>query len=43
MPVNKKKMDAMKKEYGSKKWENIYFATEQKNKKKAKKNNTKTK
>lgn len=30
MPVNKKMMAAMKKEYGSKKGENVYYAMENK-------------
>lgn len=34
MPVNKKKMSALKKEYGSKKGEKIYYALENKAKKK---------
>lgn len=37
MPVNKSKMAAMKKEYGTKKGEEVYYATEMKNKKKKKK------
>ena len=37
MPVNKKKMVAMKKEYGAKKGEQVYYALENKNKKKKKK------
>lgn len=37
MPIVKKKMKAMKAEYGSKKGEDVYYATEQKAKKKARK------
>ena len=37
MPVNQKKMKALKKEYGSKKGENIYYALENKAKHKRKK------
>lgn len=32
MPVNKKKMAAMKKEYGSKRGEEVYYAMENKQK-----------
>jgi len=32
MPVNKKKMKNLKKEYGKKKWEKIYYALENKSK-----------
>ena len=35
MPINKKMMKSMKKEYGSKKGESIYYAVEAKQKKKA--------
>lgn len=41
MPVNKKKMKALKEEYGKKKGENVYYAMENKDKKKAKKKGTK--
>ena len=34
MPINKKKMSALKKEYGKKKGENVYYALEQKEKSK---------
>jgi len=34
MPVIKKKMQAMKKKYGAKRGEDIYYATEMKQKKK---------
>jgi hypothetical protein len=34
MPVNKKKMAALKKEYGSQKGKNVYYALENKDKKK---------
>lgn len=34
MPINKKKMNALKKEYGKKNGENIYYALEQKKKNK---------
>lgn len=37
MPVNKKKMKALKKEYGAKKGEDVYYALENKAKKKKKK------
>lgn len=37
MPLNKKKMAALKKEYGAKKGKNIYYALEKKAKKKVKK------
>lgn len=37
MPVNKKKMSALKKEYGEKKGESVYFALENKMKKLKKK------
>jgi hypothetical protein len=37
MPVNRKKMAALKKEYGAEKGKNIYYALEQKAKKKKKK------
>lgn len=37
MPVQKKKMANMKAEYGSKKGEDVYYATEQKAKNKASK------
>ena len=33
MPINKKKMAALKKEYGKKKGESVYYAMENKNKK----------
>lgn len=33
MPVNKKKMKALKKEYGAKKGESVYYAMEMKAKK----------
>lgn len=33
MPVMKKKMKAMKKEYWAKKWESVYYAMENKMKK----------
>ena len=36
MPVNRKMMKAMKEQYGKKRGEDIYYAVEQKNKKKAK-------
>ena len=36
MPINKKKMAALKKEYGPKKGEEIYSKMEQKKKKRAK-------
>lgn len=36
MPVNQKKMKAMKKEYGSKKGKQVYYALEQKQKSKQK-------
>lgn len=36
MPVNRKMMASMKKEYGSKKGERVYYATENKMKKKTK-------
>jgi len=36
MPINAKKMKALKKEYGTKKWENVYYALENKKKKKKK-------
>jgi len=36
MPINRKKMQALKKEYGAKKGKNIYYALEQKAKKKHK-------
>lgn len=36
MPVNQKKMKALKKEYGSKKGKDVYYALEQKAKKKKK-------
>lgn len=32
MPVNKPMMKAMKKEYGAKKWEQVYYAVEMKKK-----------
>jgi hypothetical protein len=34
MPVNKKKMAALKKEYGSQRGKNVYYALENKDKKK---------
>lgn len=34
MPVNKKKMASLKKQYGAKKGERIYYALEMKDKKK---------
>ena len=37
MPIIKKKMTALKKEYGAKKGKDIYYALENKAKKKAKK------
>lgn len=37
MPINAKKMKAMKKQYGEKKGEDVYYATEQKAKTKRKK------
>ena len=37
MPINKKKMQALKKEYGSEKGKSVYYALEQKAKKKDKK------
>ena len=37
MPVNKKKMAAMKKEYGAKKAKEVYYAVENKQKQKKKK------
>lgn len=33
MPINRKKMTAMKKEYGAKKGERVYYAMEQQAKK----------
>ena len=36
MPINKKKMSALKKEYGSNKGKDIYYALENKAKKKKK-------
>lgn len=36
MPVNQKKMNALKKEYGAKKGEEVYYAMENKAKQKAK-------
>lgn len=36
MPINQKKMTALKKEYGTIKWEEIYYALEMKAKKKKK-------
>lgn len=33
MPINQSKMKAMKKQYGEKKGEDVYYATEQKAKK----------
>jgi len=36
MPVNRKKMAALKKEYGEKKGKDVYYALEQKAKKKKK-------
>lgn len=36
MPINRKKMAALKKEYGPKKGEEIYYAMEQKAKSKSK-------
>lgn len=37
MPVNKKKMKAMKEQYGKDKGKDVYYATEMKAKQKAKK------
>lgn len=37
MPVNKKKMKAMKEEYGTKKGKSVYYALENKMKQKGKK------
>ena len=37
MPVNVKKMKALKSQYGSKKGENVYYAMEMKDKKRKKK------
>jgi hypothetical protein len=37
MPVNQKKMEALKKEYGIKKGKDVYYALEQKEKNKKKK------
>jgi hypothetical protein len=37
MPINRKKMNALVKEYGKKKGEDIYYALEQKQKQKNKK------
>lgn len=37
MPINQKKMKALKKQYWAKKWEDIYYALEIKAKKKKKK------
>ncbi len=37
MPINRKKMAALKKKYGAKKGERIYYALEMKAKKKRKK------
>ena len=37
MPVNKKKMAALKKQYGKEKGERVYYAMEQKEKQKSKK------
>lgn len=37
MPINEKKMKALKKEYGAKKGKQVYYALEQKAKKKGKK------
>ena len=37
MPVNVKKMKALKRQYGSKKGENVYYAMEMKDKKRKKK------
>lgn len=36
MPINKKKMSSLKKQYGAKKGEDVYYALEAKEKKKAK-------
>lgn len=36
MPINKKKMNALRKEYGFKKGEDVYYALESKEKKKRK-------
>ena len=36
MPVNRKKMEALKKEYGAEKGKQVYYALEQKQKKKKK-------
>lgn len=37
MPINRKKMNAMKKEYGAKKAKQVYYAMENKAKAKSKK------
>lgn len=37
MPINRKKMAALKKEYGKEKGKNVYYALEQKAKKEKKK------
>lgn len=37
MPINQKKMKALEKEYGKLKWESIYYALENKAKKKSSK------
>lgn len=34
MPINEKEMKALKKEYWAKKWEQVYYALENKKKKK---------
>lgn len=41
MPINKKKMKALKKQYGHEKWEDVYYAMEMKAKKKKKKSKKK--
>lgn len=41
MPVNKKMMKTLKKEYGAKKGENVYYALEAKKKKSTKKHKKK--
>lgn len=43
MPVNRKKMSNLKKEYGEKKGKSIYYALENKEKVKQKKSSTKKK
>ena len=42
MPINKKMMDSLKKEYWEEKWEDIYYALENKNKNKKKKSTNET-